>query len=92
MENGPFIDDFPSYKPPFCMAMLNNQMVFLMDPDLHQPQGTVLQSASCWDHSRPFWDRTRAPPRNAARRRENTPRPCDGRGLWEDRTKAMTMG
>jgi hypothetical protein len=93
MENGPFIDDVPintSIYKGFSMAMLNNQMVFLMDPDLHQPQGTALQSASCWDHSRPFWDRTRAPPRNAARRRENTPRPCDaGR---EDRTKAMTMG
>ena len=37
MEHGPFIDDFPSYKPPFIrdfiykgfsMAMLNHQMVY----------------------------------------------------------------
>ena len=33
MEHGPFIDDFPSYKPSiykgFSMVMLNNQMVSL---------------------------------------------------------------
>jgi hypothetical protein len=32
MENAPFTDDFPSYKPPFIMdfpyAMSNNQMVY----------------------------------------------------------------
>ena len=30
MENGPFIDNFPSYKPPCIMAMLNNQRVLTM--------------------------------------------------------------
>jgi len=36
MENGPFIDDFPSYKPPFMVGIFHgyishNQMVYVHD-------------------------------------------------------------
>jgi hypothetical protein len=51
MENGPFIDDFPSYKPPFRQgifqfAMLNNQMV--MSLDLLFVVSRMMVACCCW--------------------------------------------
>ena len=51
MENGPFIDHFSSYKPPFTrgifqFAMLNNQMV--MSLDLLFVVSSMMDARCCW--------------------------------------------
>jgi len=48
LPNGPFIDDFPSYKPPFIikgfsMAMLNNQRVNQSHIQCPQPLFTFVR-------------------------------------------------